>query len=155
MRLARHLKIMNYKVNLAEPALKVAFASGDRKHVDQHFGSAEMFLIYEITQHSSQLLENLQFSEQAQDGNESKLMAKLNALKGCQIVYCQAIGPSAVSQLIKQGIQPMRIDEQLGISTLIKSLQLKLQENDPLINRLIKQQDSKHFEKFADEKWEE
>jgi nitrogen fixation protein NifX len=146
---------MNNKANLSEPVLKVAFASGDRKHVDQHFGSAKMFLIYEITPHSSQLLENLQFADEIQDGNESKLMAKLKALTGCQLVYCQAIGPSAVAQLIKCGIQPMRLDEKESISNLVQSLQIKLKEPDPLISRLIKQPNAERFEKLANENWEE
>jgi nitrogen fixation protein NifX len=156
MRLERHLKVMNTKENLSEPALKVAFASSNRKQVNQHFGSANMFLVYEISEHSSNLLENLQFADEAQDGNESKLMAKLDALESCQIVYCQAIGPSAVAQLMKRGVQPMRIDEPLEISALIKSLQKQfLNPNDPLISRFIKKQDNKRFDQLAEESWEE
>jgi nitrogen fixation protein NifX len=156
MRLERHLKIMNNKENLNEPALKVAFASGNRKQVNQHFGSASMFLVYEITEHSSRLLENLQFANETQDGNESKLIAKLEALEGCQIVYCQAIGPSAVTQLIKRGIQPMRVDEQPEIFTLIKLLQKQFSEpNNLLISRITKQLNQQRFDQLAAESWEE
>lgn len=156
MRLERHLKIMNTKENLSEPALKVAFATNNRKQVNQHFGSATMFLVYEISQHASTLLENLQFAEEAQDGNESKLMAKLDALESCQIVYCQAIGQSAIAQLIKRGVQPMRISEQIEISTLIKSLQQQFSNPcDPLLSRFLKKQDNKRFEQLTEENWEE
>jgi nitrogen fixation protein NifX len=156
MRLERHLKVLNDKANSNEPTLKVAFASSNRKQVNQHFGSANMFLVYEITKDSSQLLENLQFADEAQDGNESKLIAKLDALTGCQMVYCQAIGPSVVAQLMKRGVQPMRIDEQLEISNLIKSLQKQLIDpTDPLISRFTKQQNSGRFEQLAAESWEE
>ena len=156
MRLERHLKVLNDKANSTEPTLKVAFASSNRKQVNQHFGSANMFLVYEITKDSSQLLENLQFADEAQDGNESKLIAKLDALQSCQMVYCNAIGQSAVAQLMKRGIQPMRIDEQLEISNLIKSLQKQLSDpTDPLISRLTKQQNAGRFEQLAAESWEE
>ena len=90
-------------------ALKVAFATTDMKHVNQHFGSAQSFALYAVDLENANLLEVAQFGKLEQDGNEDKLVAKIDLLKGCAAVYCQAIGSSAVKQLMANGIQPNKI----------------------------------------------
>ena len=50
--------------------LRIAFASSDRKHVDQHFGAALAFAIYAVSAESAHLDEVAVFSPQAMDGNE-------------------------------------------------------------------------------------
>ena len=90
-----------------ETALKIAFATTDMETVNQHFGSAKSFAIYAVNMDDAQLLEAAQFGELSQDGNEDKLSVKLDLLSGCAAVYCQAVGGSAINQLIAKGIQPV------------------------------------------------
>lgn len=104
----------------AQPgAIRLAFASGDRRTVDQHFGSATQLVIYRIDAGGSRLVGVAQFGSPAQDGNEDKLQAKLTELAGCAGVYCQAVGPSAVRQLLAEGIQPLRVEPGRGIGDLL------------------------------------
>ena len=75
--------------------LKVAFASTDRVRVNQHFGAAEGFVLYEVSPTRATMVGFGEFPEEAMDGNESKLAAKVDFLTGCAAVYVMAIGASA------------------------------------------------------------
>jgi nitrogen fixation protein NifX len=106
--------------------VKVAFASSDRQHVDQHFGAARAFAVYAVDAHSSVLSEVAEFLESAMDGNEGKLAAKIALLGECVAVYCQAVGASAIQQLLAQGIQPIKVTDGMPIESLIAMLQEEL-----------------------------
>ena len=108
--------------------LKVAFATSDRIEVDQHFGSARSFTIYGIDPERSKLLQISEFSDLNQDGNEDKLVEKIDMLDGCIAVYCRACGASAVRQLLARGIQPVKVTDESDISELIRALQYELKQ---------------------------
>ena len=72
--------------------IRVAFASSDRVRVDQHFGAAEGFAIYDVTPDKATLVGVAEFAEESMDGNEGKLAAKVDFLDGCAAVYVLAIG---------------------------------------------------------------
>jgi len=107
---------------MEDSALRVAFASTDMKQVNQHFGSAESFVIYAVDPERSRMLEVAQFGELAQDGDEDKLITKLSALEGCIAVYTQAVGASAVRQLKSLGIQPVKVSMGTEIDMLLDSI---------------------------------
>lgn len=111
-----------------ETAIKVAFASTDMKHIDQHFGAAESFAIYALTPEAVQLVEATQFGKLAMDGNEDKLDTKIAALEGCVAVYSQAVGASAVAKLKAANIQPVKVSAGAEISGLIEALQEELRQ---------------------------
>lgn len=102
--------------------VKIAFASSDRRQVDQHFGAAAAFAIFELGDAGANLVEVAEFIETAMDGHEGKLAAKIGLLEGCVAVYCNAAGASAIAQLLAKGIQPMRVDEGVAIDALLASL---------------------------------
>lgn len=106
----------------------VAFASADRKHVNQHFGAAEGFVIYRVGPHHRELMEAAEFGRLDMDGNEDKLAAKIDALGDCVAVYCQAVGASAIGQLKARGIQPLKVSPDTLISGLLRDLQQELRD---------------------------
>lgn len=108
--------------------LNVAFATSDRQHVDQHFGSARSFAIYGVNPERAQLFTITEFGDLSQDGNEDKLVSKIALLDGCIAVYCRACGASAVRQLTAMGIQPVKVPENAAIPELIEALQAELRE---------------------------
>lgn len=108
--------------------LRVAFATSNRKTVDQHFGSALSFVIYGVNPERVQLLTVSEFGALNQDGNEDKLVSKLNLLDGCVAVYCRACGASAVKQLLAINVQPVKVSEDAVIDDLIAAFQLELKE---------------------------
>ena len=122
MQLQRQLRVVDPVVDI-ESGLKIAFATTDLKKVNQHFGSAKSFAIYALNMDQFTLLEVAQFGRLAQDGNEDKLAVKMSALNGCDAVFSQAMGSSAVQQLLRLNIQPIRVDAGSKIPELIESLQ--------------------------------
>lgn len=150
----RHLRLVE---NIREDAMtvKIAFATSDRKAVNQHFGAAEAFAIYELGEHGARLVEVAEFIETAMDGHEGKLAAKVELLGDCAAVYCNAVGASAIQQLLAAGIQPMRVDEGTLIDELLCGLQRNLTNDPPvwLAKHLKRQAGGSDF--GADEAWQE
>jgi nitrogen fixation protein NifX len=134
MAFERKLKLIDGGVGAGAPAdsaeaaltVRVAFASADRKHVDQHFGAARGFVIYRIGAARYELEEAAQFGRLDMDGNEDKLKAKIAALTDCVAVYCQAVGASAIGQLKAHGIQPIKVPPDTLISGVLRELQQEL-----------------------------
>ncbi|MGZ5017148.1 MAG: nitrogen fixation protein NifX [Methylobacter sp.] len=142
-----------------ETALKIAFATTDMETVNQHFGSAKSFAIYAVDMEDAQLLEAAEFGVLNQDGNEDKLSVKLDLLDGCAAVYCQAVGGSAINQLIAKGIQPVKVHEGGKIKDLIVDLQNEMKAGpSSWLAKAINQHkspDPDRFNKMEDEGWDE
>lgn len=142
-----------------DTALKIAFATTDMENVNQHFGSARSFAVYAVDMENSELMEAAQFGELAQDGNEDKLSVKIQLLDGCAAVYCQAIGASAVNQLMSNGIQPVKVHEGSKIKDLIADLQneLKAGPSSWLAKAINKHKgpDPNRFDQMESEGWDE
>lgn len=140
-------------------ALKVAFATTDMKHVDQHFGAAKSFAIYAISPEQYCFLEATEFGELSMNGNEDKLAAKIQALDGCIAVYSQAVGASAVNQLKTKNIQPVKVSSGAEIHDLLISLQEQLiQGPSSWLAKAIASTlsaDPSKFDAMEDEGWEE
>ena len=49
----RHLKLVHSTEKAAAMSAKIAFASSDRRVVDQHFGAAEAFCIYQLAENDA------------------------------------------------------------------------------------------------------
>ncbi len=138
--------------------IRVAFASSDRVRVDQHFGAAEGFVLYDVGPDNAALAAVAEFPEEAMDGNENKLIAKVDFLSGCAAVYVLAIGASAIKQLMAKGIQPIRVnDEQSAIADLIRELSQAIKGGGvPWIERALAQQKSpSRFDQMEEEGWAE
>jgi nitrogen fixation protein NifX len=150
----RHLRLIK-PTEEASMTVKIAFATSDRKAVNQHFGAAEAFAIYEVGESETRLIEVAEFIETAMDGHEGKLAAKVELLGDCAAVYCNAVGASAIQQLLAASIQPMRVDEGTLIDELLCGLQRNLLNEPPvwLAKHLKKQTGGKSF--AEDEEWQE
>lgn len=142
-----------------ETAIKVAFATTDMVHVNQHFGSAKSFAVYAVDPDQAELMEAAQFGELMQDGNEDKLSVKLQLLEGCAAVYCQAVGASAIKQILAQGIQPIKVHEGSTIQDLLADLQIEMKSGpSSWLAKAINQNkspDPKRFDAMEEEGWEE
>ncbi len=161
MSLTRRMQVLhlNEQRMPMETAIKVAFATSDMIHVNQHFGSAKSFAVYAVDLEQSQFLEAAQFGELAQDGNEDKLSVKIQLLDGCAAVYCQAIGASAIKQIVAQGIQPIKVHDGSSIKGLLTDLQneMKTGPSSWLANAINqhKNPDPQRFDEMEQEGWQE
>lgn len=139
--------------------IKVAFASTDRTRVNQHFGAAEGFAVYEVTPDKATLVGVAEFAEEAMDGNEDKLASKVDFLAGCAAVYVMAIGASAIKKLMAVGIQPIRVNEVDAIDELLVEISTAMREGGVAwIDRAIavqeKARSGDRFSTMEEEGWE-
>lgn len=161
MGVQRQLKLLKVdaleKPQEPETRIRVAFASSDLKKVDQHFGSAERFVLYDVIPEEHALHEVFEFGALDQDGNEKKLLEKFVALDGCVAVYCLAVGPSAVRQLMSLNIQPIKVPFGTSISSLLTELHKDLQDvPDGWLARALSSKEGKsesRFDEMEEEGW--
>ncbi|YAI82418.1 MAG: nitrogen fixation protein NifX [cyanobacterium endosymbiont of Rhopalodia sterrenbergii] len=132
--------------------MKVAFTTSDRVHINAHFGWAKEIDVYDVTPEGFSFDKTLEFSgDLKEDGNEDKINPKLEALKGCTIIYVAAIGGSAAARLIRSNVTPVKArSESETIEELLTELVKTLKGNPPPWLRKVLQQESKPVN-FEDE----
>ncbi|GAA5214934.1 NifB/NifX family molybdenum-iron cluster-binding protein [Corallincola platygyrae] len=140
--------------------VKIAFATGDREHVDQHFGSARSFLIYALDEDLHHLVEVVEFKPTAGGHDDGKLQPKFKALEGCAAVHFIACGPPAIRQLLNMGVQPVKVEEGSDIHGLLDAARTELNEvpDSWLAKTLAKKRSDKADElarlvNMLDEEW--
>ncbi len=103
---------------------RVAFASRDGETVDEHFGSARAFVLFDLGCDLPVLVKNKKFQTESRDGNEDKLVAKLEFLRQAKVDFlvCAQIGPSAVRLLLSQATTPIVVTERPTIQAIIERL---------------------------------
>jgi nitrogen fixation protein NifX len=132
--------------------MKVAFTTSDNVHINAHFGWAKKIDVYDVSPDGHNFLNTLQFEgDLKEDGNEDKLLPKLEALSDCKIVYVSSIGGSAAARLINKRVTPIKANsEDDEIAEVLDHLVQTLKGNPPPWLRKIIQQESKTFD-FEDE----
>jgi nitrogen fixation protein NifX len=154
----RHLKLVHSTEEAAAMSVKIAFASSDRRVVDQHFGAAEAFCIYQLAEDDARLVEVAEFhdSDVVMDGHEGKLASKIELLEGCAAVYCNAVGASAIKQLLAAGIQPMKVEEGTPVDELLCGLNQSLKSSPPAwLAKRLQTKDDDRFAAMEAEGWSE
>ncbi len=112
--------------------MKVAFCTQDMQHVDAHFGWAKNIAVYQVDRQGHAFLETFQFGgSMFEDGNEDKLVPKLEALADVAIIYLSAIGASAAARVVAKKIHPVKVEAAESISTLLDKLVQTLNGNPP------------------------
>jgi len=117
--------------------MRIAFASKDNIHINQHFGWAKEFYIYEIKGDSFTFIKSVDSSIEIEDEIE-KLNYKIECCEGCDILYVQQIGPKASLMVKASKIFPMQSSsENEKIEDILNKL-IKMKENPPIwMRRLI------------------
>lgn len=154
----RHLKLVHSTEWGGAMSVKIAFASSDRRSVNQHFGAAEAFCIHTLAEDAAHLVEVVEFhdSDTAMDGHEGKLASKIGLLQGCAAVYCNAVGASAIKQLLAAGIQPMKVEEGTPIDGVLCQLNQSLKNAPPAwLAKQLRPRDADRFAAMAAEGWSE
>jgi nitrogen fixation protein NifX len=110
-------------------SFKVAVASSDGKFVNQHFGMAQQFLIFEIDDQGSykflELRENVPACD-VEGHTEDAMTRSVKLISDCKAIIASQIGPAAVDVLVDNGIEPYMaptfIDEALKELASIKGV---------------------------------
>ncbi len=112
--------------------MKVAFATTDGINVDEHFGRAGMFAVYELTPEKYLFVELRKFADgldnaivetRGQGGlHDDRVQAKVEKLADCKIIYLTEIGGPSAARLIKKGIMPVKVKEAVTIEESMNRL---------------------------------
>ncbi len=91
--------------------MRVAVVSSDGKVINQHFGKASRFLIFDISDGKIELIEireNKPLCGSADDGHSDDAISRtISLISDCQAVLCARIGGGAEEALINCGIKPI------------------------------------------------
>lgn len=133
--------------------MKIAFTTNDKVHINAHFGSARKIDVYEVDKEGFKFIETLVFDGNLnEDGNEDKLLPKIEALYDCTIVYVSTIGGSAAARLIKKNITPIKArSEEQEVADVLNELVKTLNGNPPPWLRKALNQRSQSLEELEEE----
>jgi nitrogen fixation protein NifX len=110
--------------------MKVAFATKDLETINDHFGWAKQFAIYEVTPEGYTCLGAVKTEEEIEE-EDDKINSKINALKGVSIIYCEAIGPTAAARVVQSRMHPMKVNAPTPINETLDLLVKMLATNPP------------------------
>src|ERR1700690_2064732 len=112
--------------------MKVAFATTDGINVDEHFGRAGMFAVYELTNENYSFVELRKFADGLDSAivetrgqgelHDDRVQSKVDKLADCKIIYLTEIGGPSAARLIKKGIMPVKVKESVTIEDSMKRL---------------------------------
>ena len=121
--------------------MKIAFASTDNIHVNQHFGWCKEFYIYEIIEDSYNFVKSVDSSIEISDEIE-KLTYKIECLEDSDILYVQQIGPKASRMVQSCKIFPMQSAKENEKIEDILNLLIKMRSNPPIWMRRLLENES-------------
>lgn len=121
--------------------MKVAFATTDGVNVDEHFGRAGMFAIYELSRDGYRFIEMRKFAEgrdreiedtkRMGEVHDDRVQKKVNKLSDCKIVYLTEIGGPSAARLVKKGMMPIKVREVVSIEESLQKLMETLKKSAP------------------------
>jgi nitrogen fixation protein NifX len=121
--------------------MKVAFATTDGKNIDEHFGRAGMFAIYDITETGHRFVETRKFADGMDmavvDTKDTGLLHdiavqnKVDKLADCKLIYLTEIGGPSAARLVKKGIMPMKMKEIVSIESALGQLLETIKKSPP------------------------
>lgn len=110
--------------------MRIAFTSSDGRTVDQHFGTARAFRVWEVGPEAAGEVAAVTAAP-ASDDEEGRIAARASAVAGCAIVYTVAIGGPAAARLVARRIHPLGTGREVPIAELISRLQEVLRGTPP------------------------
>ena len=121
--------------------MKVACATRDGKNVDEHFGRAGMFAIYEFTDNGFRFIEMRKFADGIDQAvvdtkemgplHDNAVQSKVDRLADCKLIYLTEIGGPSAAKLVKKGIMPMKVKEPVAIEKALQQLAETMKASPP------------------------
>lgn len=110
--------------------MKVAFASTDKIHVDEHFGRAQQFYVWEVSADDASLSGVVQVKQEGDD-EADRIEARCTGVADCSLVYIAEIGGPAAARLVAKKVHPLKIKDAATITATVEKLQEVLRDNPP------------------------
>ncbi|MBA4790386.1 MAG: nitrogen fixation protein NifX [Rhizobiales bacterium] len=119
------------------PAIRVAIATQDMKGLNAHFGSAKKFAVYDVSVDGWTFVETVAFDHVSDEGGkhqsdgDDKITPKVEALKGCHLLFCLAIGGPSAAKVVSARIHPIKIPQAQPIDTVLERTREMLAGSPP------------------------
>ncbi|UVK48761.1 nitrogen fixation protein NifX (plasmid) [Mesorhizobium sp. AR07] len=138
----RRLSLVTDEVHAVMPtrrtgALRVAIATQDMKDLNAHFGSAKRFAVYDVTREEWKLVEAVAFDDVSDESGEhrsegdDRITPKVEALKGCHLLFCLAIGGPSAAKVVSAKIHPIKVPQPQSIQEVLLRTQMMLRTCPP------------------------
>ena len=121
----------------AGPAIRVAIATQDLKNLNAHFGSAKKFAVYDVTTTGWTMVETVAFDtvsdeqgKHANDGDD-RITPKVEALKGCHLLFCLAIGGPSAAKVVAAKIHPIKMPQVQSLDAVLERTRVMLNGAPP------------------------
>lgn len=107
----------------------IAVATKDGKNINQHFGHAVRFLIYDVAGTSVKLVAEKEVEkyctyDEAHPLRGHVLRGIAEALQGCRAIVCSQIGPAPQEEMSRLGFEVYALDGEINaaLTELVKVL---------------------------------
>ncbi|ESW70539.1 nitrogen fixation protein NifX [Mesorhizobium sp. LSJC285A00] len=138
----RRLSLVTDQVHAPTPecqagALRVAIATQDMKNLNAHFGSARRFAVYDVMREEWNLVEAVAFDDVSDESGKhrtegyDRITPKVEALKGCHLLFCLAIGGPSAAKLVSAKIHPIKVPQPQTIQEVLLRTQMMLRTCPP------------------------
>jgi len=92
--------------------MRVAVVSKDNKNIDEHFGKAKEFFIYDVENGKTSFMENrlttpLSEGDPKHPFNPERFKKVYNVISDCEAVLCIQIGKRPEKELREMGLEPI------------------------------------------------
>lgn len=121
--------------------MKIAFATTDGINIDEHFGRAGSFAIYDLSRTGYQFAELRKFADGIDQAvvdtreqgalHDEVVQDKVDRLADCKIVFMTEIGGPSAACLVKKGIMPMKVKAVVPIEDSIRQLHETIMKSPP------------------------
>lgn len=118
-------------------AVRVAIATRDMKGLNAHFGSAPKFAVYDVTRDGWSFVEALAFDDNSDESGahksegEDRIAPKVDALTGCHLLFCLAIGGPSAAKVVSARIHPIKVPQAAAIEEVLEKTRTMLNGAPP------------------------
>jgi nitrogen fixation protein NifX len=121
----------------APGVVRVAIATRDMKGLNAHFGSAPRFAVYDVTERGWDFVEAVAFDDNSDESGahrnegEDRITPKVEALAGCHLLFCLAIGGPSAAKVVAARIHPIKTPQPAPIPEVLERTRTMLAGSPP------------------------
>ncbi|CDI12006.1 nitrogen fixation protein NifX [Agrobacterium pusense] len=138
MNSVRRLSLVADEIHPRHPgALRIAIATQDMEALNAHFGSAKHFAIYDVMRDGWDFVEAVSFDDVCDETGkhriegDDRITPKVNALRGCHLFFCVAIGGPSAAKVVSAKIHPIKVGHPESIQDVLSRTQKMLKTAPP------------------------
>ena len=121
--------VAGYTEGEMSDSIRVACASNNGELLDGHFGSCNRFLIYQLNESETRLIDIR--STRGDSETDDKNAYRANLIQDCQVLFVASIGGPAAAKVVRAGVHPIKYPGGGEAREQLKELQKVIASNPP------------------------